>query len=211
MKDVPGTMLAMTIGCYWGCVLVLALKKRLAEGQKAGLLPRHLVERMIWPWWVLVILTWNLLPWIALRSHHRGLGIPEWVHAVPVLAELRLLAAGCALACFLLTLVCWLRMGRSWSMAVIPTQTTPLVTTGIYALVRHPIYSLSMFLMISSLVVVPTLPMSVIAVSHLIFLMIKVRNEEKFLRAVHGPLYVDYCRSTGRFLPRLTAIRPTPS
>lgn len=96
-------------------------------------------------------------------------------------------------------------------MAVIPTQTTPLVTTGIYALVRHPIYSLSMFLMISSLVVVPTLPMSVIAVSHLIFLMIKVRNEEKFLRAVHGPLYVDYCRSTGRFLPRLTAIRPTPS
>jgi protein-S-isoprenylcysteine O-methyltransferase Ste14 len=210
MKDTPGIILSLTIGCYWGCVLVLSFKKRLVEGQTAGLLPHNLVELLMWPFWILVILTWNLLPWIALRSHQRGLGIPDFVHAVPVLAGLRFFAGGCAIACFILTVCCWLRMGRSWSMAIIPAQTAPLVTTGIYAFVRHPIYSLSMILMISSLIVIPTFPMSAIALFHMIFLTIKVQSEEKYLRAVHGSIYVDYCKSTGRFFPRLAQRRIFP-
>jgi protein-S-isoprenylcysteine O-methyltransferase Ste14 len=72
-----------------------------------------------------------------------------------------------------------------------------------YAWVRHPIYTLSMILMVCSFLVVPTLPMGVTMAAHLFLLTLKVRSEEESLIALHGQVYVSYCQRTGRFLPRL--------
>jgi protein-S-isoprenylcysteine O-methyltransferase Ste14 len=94
-------------------------------------------------------------------------------------------------------------MGRNWRMAVAPGEETELVTSGPFARVRHPIYALSILLMLCTLVVVPTLPLLAMAVVHVGLMVVKARNEERFLERLHGAAYADYCRRTGRFVPRL--------
>jgi len=92
-------------------------------------------------------------------------------------------------------------MGKSWRMAVTPRERTELVTTGLYAYLRHPIYALSILLMLCSAVVVATVPMLVVAAIHIALMVLKARNEERFLLTVHGDAYRSYCRRTGRFFP----------
>jgi protein-S-isoprenylcysteine O-methyltransferase Ste14 len=96
-------------------------------------------------------------------------------------------------------------MGRNWRMAVTPDQKTELVTTGLYGYIRHPIYALSILLMLCSAAVVPTIPMAGVAVVHILLMLAKARNEERFLRAAQGDAYAEYCRRTGRFVPRCGA------
>jgi len=117
----------------------------------------------------------------------------------------RLVAALLGLGCFAATVLCWRQLGKNWSVAVVPGQKAELVRTGPYAVVRHPIYAFSIALMICSVAVVPTVPMFVLAVLHLLFTAIKAYNEEHALYALHGESYTEYCRRTGRFFPRLRA------
>ena len=67
---------------------------------------------------------------------------------------------------------------------------------------RHPIYALSILLMLCTLAIVPTLPMLVVAVVHIALMNAKARSEERHLLAVHGDAYARYLRTSGRFLPR---------
>jgi protein-S-isoprenylcysteine O-methyltransferase Ste14 len=97
-------------------------------------------------------------------------------------------------------------MGRNWRMAVAPDQQTDLVTTGLYSLVRHPIYALSILLMVCTLVVVPTLPVLGLALVHIGLMLAKARNEERFLAGRHGAVYLHYMQRTGRFVPRLRTL-----
>jgi protein-S-isoprenylcysteine O-methyltransferase Ste14 len=207
MKDLPGQMVALTVACYWTSVLMLAGVRRLRHGQRVGLFPRKTRERLMWTIWVPVILLWNVLPWVALSSYVAPWCMPAFVHATPALEVMRTAAAVCALACFLLTVHCWLKMGRSWSLAVVPQRTSTLVESGIYGFVRHPIYALSMALMLGSAVVVPTLPMLTVAAIHVTLLILKARSEEESLLAVYGQAYLDYTRRTSRFFPPLKALR----
>jgi protein-S-isoprenylcysteine O-methyltransferase Ste14 len=116
---------------------------------------------------------------------------------------LRWLGAGFGLVCLALSIECWRRMGKNWRMAVAPDQRTELVTTGLYKYVRHPIYALSIILMLCTFVVVPTGPVVVMAAIHITLMIMKARNEERFLLGAHGAAYEQYCRQAGRFLPRL--------
>jgi protein-S-isoprenylcysteine O-methyltransferase Ste14 len=101
-------------------------------------------------------------------------------------------------------------MGADWHSSD-TRQKTELVTTGLYGRVRHPIYALSILLMLCTVSVVPTLPVAVIAVIHIALMHVKARNEERFLTGMHGDAYVQYCRRTGRFFPRARASKPEAS
>jgi protein-S-isoprenylcysteine O-methyltransferase Ste14 len=113
---------------------------------------------------------------------------------------LRWIAAVCAVICLVLTARCWARMGKDWSMAVVD-RPGELITDGLFAHVRHPIYALSILLMLCSAVIVPTAPMLVIAIVHIVLMNLKARNEERHLLAVHGASYRSYLDRTGRFFP----------
>jgi protein-S-isoprenylcysteine O-methyltransferase Ste14 len=88
---------------------------------------------------------------------------------------------------------------------VTPDQQTELVTTGLYGHVRHPIYALSILLMLCTVVVAPTVPVVLMAVIHIALMVVKARNEEQFLSERHGASYRRYLDRTGRFVPRLRA------
>ncbi len=205
MIDLPSAILSATLSAYWTGVGVMAVVNRWRHGRPAGLWPSNRVERLLWPIWVPVVVLWNVLPWQALCRGHAWLGLAQ-PGRVPIdLNVPRLLAALLGFGCFAATAACWMRLGRNWSVAVLPGQKAELVRNGPYAVVRHPIYALSIALMLCSVVVVPTWAMLALALVHLPFMRIKARSEERFLRALHGQPYSDYCRHTGRFFPRLRA------
>ncbi len=119
-----------------------------------------------------------------------------------MLAQPVVWAAGVGLT-LLGLLVAWLaqaQMGASWRFGVDHADTPPLVTSGIFAVSRNPIYlsimlaAIGVFLLLGDAL---TLVLLVLAVSQLTVL---VRLEEAFLRTVHGAAYADYTSRVGRFL-----------
>ncbi|MBR0272029.1 MAG: isoprenylcysteine carboxylmethyltransferase family protein [Methanobrevibacter sp.] len=77
-----------------------------------------------------------------------------------------------------------------------------LVTDGVYALVRHPIYSA--WLQISTALVLfsQNLILLVLPIIFWIFLTIAmIKTEEKWLLEKFGNDYVLYCQTTNRFIP----------
>lgn len=123
--------------------------------------------------------------------------------------DLRSIIAGVLVALLLLNgaaLFRWssLTMGRNWSLVARMRTDHELVTTGPFAVVRHPIY-VSMLLFLLALAV---------ATGHYLQLLwavpvfaigtrIRIVEEEKLLRVAFGPAFDDYVRRTGALFPRI--------
>jgi protein-S-isoprenylcysteine O-methyltransferase Ste14 len=206
MGDVPLLLLTATVWAYWIRVGAMIARARRHAGHLAGLVPQQRLERLLWAVWVPLVAAWMVLPLLGLTSRMGGLlAVPPPMREQPVLASLRWVAAFGAIACLLLTMRCWARMGKAWRMDVRSDQTAELIMDGLFARVRHPIYALSIALMLCSVVVVATVPMVAVAATHVFLMNIKARNEERYLLRTHGERYEQYLRQTGRFLPRRLA------
>jgi protein-S-isoprenylcysteine O-methyltransferase Ste14 len=203
IRDWPIALLTLTIWAYWGTVFLLVLYRRVRYGERAGVFPRKRREKRLWLAVVPVFAAWNTVPAVAAVMQGGVFGLPAWGHNVPVVFGVRAVAASVAVACYLVTLYCWLLMGRNWSIAIVPGQQSALVTRGIFGVVRHPIYSLSIMLMLCSVVVTCSPLMVLLAMTHITVLNLKSRREEDHLLGCHGPTYAAYCAQVGRFFPRL--------
>ena len=95
-------------------------------------------------------------------------------------------------------------------MGIDPDEKTALIATGPYALVRHPIYALSQVMMLATMAIVPSMLMLAAGIVHIGLLQWEAKREERYLLAVHGTVYADYCRQVGGFLPRRFASRCQP-
>ncbi len=202
MPDVSGLTVALIVSAYWIRVGAMAVRRRRKTRKLAGVIPEQPLERAMWLVWVPLVAAWLTLPWLALVRTHAPLALPAFARDGGY-ATLRWLAAAVALAAFVATLHCWRQMGRNWTMAVTREQAGLLITDGMFSRVRHPIYALSIALMLCTLVVIPTWPVALMASIHVALMIIKARNEERFLLDVHGARYADYCAHTGRFVPPL--------
>lgn len=202
MKDVPAAVLTATIWAYWLCVGVMIARVRRRTRRAPGVVPKQGLERMMWLVWAPLVVAWLALPYLAATRTATTWAIPAFAVEAPWPA-VRWTAAALGAACLALSIECWMRMGTRWRMAVVPGEKTELVTGGLYAHVRHPIYALSVALMMLSAIVVPTLPMLAVAAIHVALMVVKARNEEAFLHGAHGEVYARYAARTGRFFPRL--------
>ena len=209
MTDLPATVLTATVWTYWFCVGVMVVRIRRKTRKLSGVVPKQRLEQFMWMVWVPLVVAWMALPYLAATGARAPWGLPGFASAPGSLA-LRWIAALVAVACLALTIECWIRMGKNWRMAVTPDQQTELVTSGLYGYIRHPIYALSILLMLCSAVVVPTVPMIAIAAVHVLLMLVKARNEERFLLGAKGDAYVRYCRTTGRFVPRFGPRKSKP-
>jgi len=202
MTDLPCIVLAATIWMYWSCVGAMMVRLRRRTRKLSGIVPSQRVEQFMWLVWVPLVVAWMVLPYLAATQTSAPWMLPTFAREAPLTA-LRWGAVAVGLAALALSIDCWLRMGSNWRMAVTPDQQTSLVTSGLYSRVRHPIYALSILLMLCTVVVAPTLPMAAIGAIHIALMVAKARNEERFLTERHGDAYRRYVRRTGRFLPRL--------
>jgi protein-S-isoprenylcysteine O-methyltransferase Ste14 len=204
MRDVPLVVLTATVWAYWLCVATMVVRLRRRHRKEVGLVPEQRLERYMWVVWVPLVALWMFLPWAALTRAEAPFALPDFARADPAYRAVRWLAAGVAVACLLLTIKCWRRMGDDWRMDV-GSRKTALITDGLFRAIRHPIYALSMLLMVCSALIAPTPPMVAIAAIHLVLMNVKARNEERHLTRMHGETYLQYVAHTGRFLPRLSS------
>jgi len=95
-------------------------------------------------------------------------------------------------------------MGTSWRIGVDPAETTGLVTTGPFAIVRNPFFTATAITGIGLALMVPNVVAIAGAVVLIIALHLQVRVvEEPYLLATHGNTYQHYAATTGRFLPNI--------
>lgn len=156
----------------------------------------------MWIIWVPVIVAWIALPALGTKEHWL-IELPRWAEHTTWVVIVRWIASIITALCYMLTVVCWFAMGSSWSIGVLKKE-HGLVTSGPFALSRHPIYSLSILMMICTVIVLPTLPMAIFALIHIILMNIKARAEEQHLIRHFGDQYRQYMQRVGRFLPRVS-------
>lgn len=138
-----------------------------------------------------------------------GMGAPRRAHGADPLTlldrpALRIAGVAVALAGIAATAIAQLQMGTSWRIGVDPNERTELVTTGIFARVRNPIFT-AMAITAAGLALVVANIIGVVGFAALVVaLQLQVRAvEEPYLRRAHGAAYDRYIDTTGRFLPGL--------
>jgi protein-S-isoprenylcysteine O-methyltransferase Ste14 len=98
----------------------------------------------------------------------------------------------------------WARaiLGQNWSARVSLKVGHQLIRSGIYAYVRHPIYTGFLMMVIGTAIVQGELRGLLAIPVVTIGLTLKAKQEEELLRAEFGESYSQYCRTSGFLLPR---------
>jgi protein-S-isoprenylcysteine O-methyltransferase Ste14 len=94
-------------------------------------------------------------------------------------------------------------LGKSITPSPYPKESGELITDGIYAYFRHPIYS-GLFLIASGYTVYFGSIFSAIATIFLVYVLYKKSvYEEKLLKEKFGSKYEKYCEKVKRFIPKI--------
>lgn len=200
--DVPGILLTATIWSYWIGVGAMIVRVRRHTRRVIGVVPEQQLERLMWLVWVPLVAAWCVLPWLALQRAEGPFALPAFARDPAWYSGLRWIAALVGAACLAATIKCWAHMGKDWRMAVTAEPEQALITDGLFARIRHPIYAFSILLMLCTMVVVPTPFMLAFGAVHVVLMVVKARNEERHMLARRGAEYAQYLARTGRFLPR---------
>lgn len=124
-------------------------------------------------------------------------------------ADWRSIATGAAVAALLLNAAALFRwstttMGRNWSLIARTREDHELVTTGPFAIVRHPIYvTMLMFLLALAIATGHYVQLLLAVPVFALGTWIRIVEEEKLLRAAFGPAFDAYVRRTGAFFPKV--------
>lgn len=96
-------------------------------------------------------------------------------------------------------------LGPYWSHSLQLRQGHPLITSGIYRYIRHPMYTFGWLLGIAQGLLLQNWiagPSGLVSFGLLYFL--RVRREEQMLLDQFGAAYQAYMQRTGRIIPRVT-------
>jgi len=130
------------------------------------------------------------LPWLYLQLWPAGLW-PFWL--------------GTAVTILGLVFAVWARehLGRNWSRSVTIKQGHELITTGPYAVVRHPIYTGILAGFLGMAIALSQVRGFVAFVLIFLVLWIKLRMEEQWMRSQFGETYATYAHQTAALVPYL--------
>ena len=98
------------------------------------------------------------------------------------------------------TVVAQYQMGLSWRIGIDQKHRTDLVTSGIFAYSRNPIFLGMRFSLLSLVLLRPNVFTVAAAVAADVLIQVQVRLEEHFLAKQHGLKYSEYMRHTRRWL-----------
>lgn len=101
-----------------------------------------------------------------------------------------------------LTYAAQVGMGSEWRIGIDRTEVTGLVTSGIFGLVRNPIFTAMIFTAVGFALMVPNVIAVIAVVCLVVAIEMQVRFvEEPHLRRLHGAGYEQYAAEVGRFVP----------
>jgi protein-S-isoprenylcysteine O-methyltransferase Ste14 len=130
------------------------------------------------------------LPWLYRQLWPTGLW-PFWIGAAVTIGGL--------------LFAVWARqhLGRNWSNAVTIKQGHELITTGPYALVRHPIYTGILAGFLGTAIALSQVRGVIGFVLIFLVLWAKLRMEEEWMRSRFGETYATYAHQTAALVPYL--------
>jgi protein-S-isoprenylcysteine O-methyltransferase Ste14 len=128
------------------------------------------------------------LPWLYLQLWPSGYW-PFWLGAAITVAGL--------------LFAVWARdhLGRNWSHSVTIKQGHELITSGPYALVRHPIYTGILIGFFGMAIAISQVRGFIALVLVFLGFWLKLRIEEKWMRSQFGETYATYARQTAALVP----------
>lgn len=130
------------------------------------------------------------LPWLYVQLWPVGFW-PFWLGAAVTIAGL--------------LFAVWARehLGRNWSRSVTIKQDHELITTGPYAVVRHPIYTGILTGFIGMAIALSQVRWLIALALFLLAFWIKLRMEEQWMRSQFGETYAAYADRTAALIPYL--------
>ena len=198
VQSLPPLFLGIVITAYWGRVMRMAYKARRRTGRAANLLPGERVGRLNRLLWVPAVTVWIVHPFCTALLKY----LPAPLHPFFYNLWIAWPALAIAVACLMLSRICWKAMGRHWRMGIDPAEQNPLIAAGPFAYVRHPIYALSMLMMLATMAMIPSPLMLAMGIIHITLLKWESRREESHLLRIHGESYARYRAAVGGFLPK---------
>ena len=187
--------LAFFLVVFIGRTLYLWFTQRInpvALGVAKKGLPR-LIELLFFPWFVLWMLA---LVWLALQPSSQLVPwIPLWSELLPaqILGVLVILAGD---ALFVWALISF---GNSWRIGIDEKSAGTLVTDGIFAFSRNPIFAFIDLYFLGTFLVNGSLVFLVFTVAAILALHYQILQEEKFLSDRYGQTYREYTTRAGRY------------
>ena len=138
----------------------------------------------------LLVTTRIPFPWLYLQLWPVGLW-PFWLGAAVTIAGL--------------LFAVWARqhLGSNWSRSVTIKQGHELITTGPYAVVRHPIYTGILTGFLGMAIAISQVRGFIVVVLVFLALWIKLRMEEQWMRSQFGEAYAAYAHRTAALVPYL--------
>lgn len=94
-------------------------------------------------------------------------------------------------------------LGRNWSLSVQRKENHQLIQTGIYKIVRHPIYTGLLLLFIGNAIIVGDYRAILAVLIVFISFWLKLKKEEKLLTETFGTEYKEYKNRTKALIPYL--------
>ncbi|MCX6894124.1 MAG: isoprenylcysteine carboxylmethyltransferase family protein [Verrucomicrobia bacterium] len=184
---------------YWAGVFVQARRVRRHIGRAPNLKPRGAKEKLLWLGWLLVIAAWMGQGFLV-----KGGDASFWLRMPAGLLHPLGLVLGIALtlAGYAGTIWCYAIMGDAWRIGIDRSEKNSLVTRGPYRAVRHPIYLFQIVMLAGALLLLPTAVSALTLAVHLLCVLTKAVDEEKYLLTVHGETYRAYLARTGRLFPK---------
>ncbi len=109
-----------------------------------------------------------------------------------------------AMAGIVLTYMAQLGMGTEWRIGIDRDEATGLVTSGMFAIVRNPIFTAMIVTAAGFAAMVPDL----IAITAVLCLVVAIELQVRFVEEphlvrLHGTAYQEYATRVGRFLPAI--------
>jgi protein-S-isoprenylcysteine O-methyltransferase Ste14 len=130
------------------------------------------------------------LPWLYLQLWPVGFW-PFWLGAAITIAGL--------------LFAVWARehLGRNWSSSVTIKQDHELITTGPYAVVRHPIYTGILTGFLGMAIAISQVRGFIVLALFFLAFWTKFRTEEQWMRSQFGEAYATYAHHTAALVPYL--------
>jgi protein-S-isoprenylcysteine O-methyltransferase Ste14 len=139
---------------------------------------------------ILLSTTWIPLPWLYRPVWRAGF----WPFCM-----------GAAITVSGLLFAVWARehLGRNWSSQVSIKQDHELITTGPYAVVRHPIYTGILAGFLGVAIALSQVRGFVVFVLFFLVFWVKFSKEEQWMRSQFGETYAKYVHRTAALVPYL--------
>lgn len=171
-------------------------RRRTPDARRLRLRESVVLAAIIAGIWVLPVV-YAFTPWLGPFDYR----LPSWTIWI---------AAGVFVASLLVRFSAQRSLGSQWSYTVEAQEEHRLITAGLYARVRHPIYA-SLILWAAAQ---PVLLQNLIAgwsgaAAVMLIWLLRVPSEERMMIATLGDEYRQYMQRTGRLLPKRQRPRST--